>query len=133
MAELGFNEYQNFTESTAIYNDSIDKFVDSLGIQDVPKANRLRKLLKITYTVLGLVGEAGELANKLKKVIRDNEGYLEVDKRADMAAEGGDVQYYLAQFTRQLDANLADVVVNNINKLNSRKDRGVLGGSGDNR
>lgn len=88
---------------------------------------------KVNYPVLGLVGEAGELANKYKKVLRDDDGILHPDKREDMIKELGDVLWYVAALARDLGANLEDVALANLDKLKSRQLRGVIGGSGDNR
>ena len=88
---------------------------------------------KINYPILGLVGEAGELANKYKKVLRDDGGILHPEKRKDMIKELGDVLWYVAALARDLGADLDDVARENIEKLRDRQARGVIGGSGDNR
>ena len=81
----------------------------------------------LEYLSLGLVGEAGEVANKVKKIIRDKK----ID--VDIGGEIGDVLWYCAMLADYLDVDLGTIMENNINKLQSRKSRGVLGGSGDNR
>lgn len=85
------------------------------------------------YPTLGLVGEAGELANKAKKVYRDNDGYFSPDERDAMLQELGDVLWYVAEIANQLGASLNTVAQMNLTKLRSRQQRGVIGGSGDNR
>ena len=85
------------------------------------------------YPTLGLVGEAGEVADKLKKVIRDNDGVLTDPVRDAVAKELGDVLWYLAVVAYEIDYDLDEIARMNIDKLNSRKERGVLSGSGDNR
>lgn len=105
-----FHEYQYHTRKTAIYPGA------GQGNRDA-----------LSYTVLGLVGEAGEIANKYKKVIRDG---ADPDS---IGAELGDVLWYLARIASELGLNLADIAEDNLNKLSSRKDRGVIKGSGDNR
>jgi NTP pyrophosphatase (non-canonical NTP hydrolase) len=85
------------------------------------------------YPALGLVGEAGEVADKLKKVIRDNDGVLTDPVRDAVAKELGDVLWYLAVVAYEMDYDLEEIARMNIDKLNSRKERGVLSGSGDNR
>lgn len=84
------------------------------------------------YTALGLAGEAGEYADKIKKVIRDHDSDPSV-LRDDLIAELGDVLWYLQECARQLNVSLEEVAVRNINKLSSRLVRNVLHGSGDNR
>ena len=84
----------------------------------------------LEYLTLGLVGEAGEVANKVKKVIRDNKIYK---SDVDIGSEIGDVLWYCAMLCDCLDLNLGKLMEDNLDKLRSRKERGVLGGSGDNR
>lgn len=101
-----FDAYQDFTDTTAIY----------------PPEKGLE------YVALGLASEAGEFAGKVKKAIRDNQWDLDA-----MAAELGDVLWYVARAAAELDVHLSDVAKDNIEKLKSRQDRGKLGGSGDSR
>lgn len=82
----------------------------------------------ILYPALGLAGEAGEVANKVKKMIRDGNTDLKA-----IAAELGDVLWYVAALARDLGVDLDDLANDNLNKLYDRKERGVLGGSGDKR
>jgi len=98
------NEYQEKCKSTAIY----------------PKKDA------IAYLSLGLVSEAGEVAGKVKKHIRDG-------TESNIASEIGDVLWYCAMLANELDVNLGKIMEDNLNKLEDRRARGVLGGSGDNR
>lgn len=85
----------------------------------------------LEYPTLGLCGEAGEIANKVKKISRDN---LSMDSvRADIASELGDVLWYAAAVASELGVSLQDIAEANLAKLEDRKQRGVIGGSGDNR
>ena len=85
----------------------------------------------LAYTALGLSGEAGEVANKVKKILR---GDYEADAiRDDLASELGDVLWYLAMVAREFDLSLDEIATANLDKLASRKDRGVIKGSGDKR
>lgn len=88
---------------------------------------------KIMYPALGLAAEAGEVANKVKKIYRDEGGSLSHEARLAIAAEVGDVLWYCANLCSDLDVDLDVVAQMNLAKLNSRLARGVLGGSGDNR
>ena len=85
------------------------------------------------HLVLGLVGEAGEIAEKVKKLVRDKGGDLAQLDRDDMAAELGDVLWYTTVLANFLDLSLSDVAQKNIDKLADRQRRAVIGGSGDNR
>lgn len=101
-----FDAYQDFTDETAIY----------------PPEKGLE------YVALGLASEAGEFAGKVKKMIRDNKYDLEA-----MAAELGDVLWYVARAAAELDLHLSDIAQENVEKLKSRMERGKLKGSGDDR
>jgi len=86
------------------------------------------------YLTLGLTGEAGEIANKVKKFIRDGatkDEYLA--KRIEIGYEIGDVLWYCAVLADELEMNLGHIMEKNLQKLNDRKKRGKLSGSGDNR
>ena len=109
---MNFNEYQKKSRETAIYPDAGNNWI---------------------YPTLGLVGEAGEIANKMKKVMRDKESKIDEETKKDMEQELGDILWYVAQVATELDLSLGNIAEENIKKLFSRKDRGVLGGSGDNR
>ena len=108
---MKLNEYQKLARSTAIY----------------PKAHGL------VYCTLGLVGESGEVAEKLKKVIRDQEGVMDVVSRGEIAKELGDVLWYVANLSSEVGYDLESLAQVNVNKLASRRDRGVIHGEGDNR
>jgi NTP pyrophosphatase (non-canonical NTP hydrolase) len=109
---MDLNTYQQKARETAVYPNMGNEF---------------------TYPALGLVGEAGEVANKLKKVIRDNGGKLTDPVKQDVASEIGDCLWYVAQLATEMGYTLEDIAQGNVDKLNSRKQRGVLTGSGDNR
>lgn len=83
--------------------------------------------------LLGLVGETGEIAEKFKKIYRDNNGVITTDQKEDMKKELGDVMWYIAVLSDYLGIELQDIAEMNIDKLQSRKSRGKVGGSGDNR
>jgi NTP pyrophosphatase (non-canonical NTP hydrolase) len=92
--------------------------------------NEFRDLL---HWVLGINGEAGEIAEKIKKIIRDKNGKVSEADKAELAKEVGDVLWYLAVFAHHLGVPFETIAKQNLDKLQSRKARGVLGGSGDNR
>jgi NTP pyrophosphatase (non-canonical NTP hydrolase) len=83
--------------------------------------------------ILGLVGEAGETADKFKKVIRDNEGIISDDIKVEIAKELGDVLWYISALSDYLGYTLDEIAELNLKKLFDRRDRGVARGSGDNR
>ncbi len=83
----------------------------------------------VFYPALGLSGEVGELNNKIKKGMRDN---AKPDIEG-LKGELGDVLWYLSQVATDLGISLDEVAESNIEKLKSRKERGTLGGSGDDR
>ncbi len=106
-----FNSYQRSAAGTAIY----------------PEQHR------ITYPALGMAGEAGEVANKVKKLIRDGPENRPETWREDIASEIGDVLWYCAALASDLNLSLGMIAAQNLIKLDKRKDKGTLGGSGDTR
>jgi NTP pyrophosphatase (non-canonical NTP hydrolase) len=87
----------------------------------------------ILHMALGLNGEAGEVAEKLKKIIRDKDSQISEADKVELAKELGDVLWYLAVFAQLLGTSLEDVAATNLQKLASRRERNMLQGSGDNR
>lgn len=86
------------------------------------------------YPALGLAGEAGEVVEKIKKLMRDTDAkILTADQRHEIAKELGDVLWYVANLAADLEYSFNKIAEMNLNKLRSRKDRDVLKGSGDNR
>lgn len=108
-APLSLNDYQTGAMTTAIYHD------------------------KVIYPALGLAGEAGEVAGKVSKILRDSKGVLTDEVKKDLRKEIGDVLWFAAALAKDIDATLGEIAEENLAKLKSRKDRGVLGGSGDDR
>jgi NTP pyrophosphatase (non-canonical NTP hydrolase) len=111
---------------------------DKLVIKEVMTADFYEERASLTaiypkekaleYLALGLTSEAGEVAGKVKKLIRDGKG----DKKA-IASEIGDVLWYCAMLAKETKVPLNDIMKDNLKKLYSRKERGTLQGSGDNR
>ena len=86
------------------------------------------------YLTLGLTGESGEIANKVKKFIRDGAAKDEyLAKRIEIAYEIGDVMWYCAVLAHELEMNLGHIMEKNLEKLADRKARGVISGNGDKR
>ncbi|MDO4742233.1 MAG: nucleoside triphosphate pyrophosphohydrolase family protein [Candidatus Saccharibacteria bacterium] len=83
--------------------------------------------------VLGLVGEAGETADKIKKIIRDKDGRIDEYDIDALKKELGDTLWYLASMARYLEIPLSEVAKANVEKLSSRKNRNKLHGEGDER
>jgi len=108
---MTLNDYQNTTSITAIYSEDY----------------------MIVYPALGLASEAGEVAGKVKKVLRDNGGFFEKDKSLEIIKELGDTLWYVAVLARDLGFTLEDVAKANITKLFDRSNRNKLKGSGDER
>jgi NTP pyrophosphatase (non-canonical NTP hydrolase) len=104
------SDYQQRSRATAVYPDAGHN---------------------LTYPALGLCGEAGECAEKVKKAIRDDGGVLSDERRVALAAELGDVLWYVAQLATEAGLDLDEIADDNLAKLLSRRDRGVLQGSGD--
>lgn len=112
---MDLNSYQWHASETAVY------------------PSRKEGIAGLSYCVLGLNGEAGEVAEKLKKIIRDNYGEISKEHKEAIKKELGDVLWYVSQCAEELGLKLDDVGVSNIDKLYSRKERGKIQGNGDNR
>lgn len=108
---MDIDDYAGLAASTAIY----------------PKDNGL------AYTALGLNGEAGEIAEKVKKILRDKGGLATPEDQQAIAKELGDVLWYVANCANEIGYTLSDIAQMNVDKLQSRLERGMLQGSGDNR
>lgn len=108
---MTFDEYQRAALSTAIYPTESG----------------------VIYPVLGLAGEAGEVADKVKKTIRDHGGRFDAERRRAIALEAGDVLWYLAALARELGMDLDEIARLNVEKILSRRDRGKIHGEGDDR
>ena len=88
----------------------------------------------LEYLALGLTSEAGEVAGKVKKLIRDGEDMEGYElKKIAIASEIGDVLWYCAMMAKEVGVPLNDIMKENLKKLHGRKVRGTLHGSGDNR
>ena len=90
----------------------------------------------VFYPALGLAGEAGEVANKIKKIMRDRKGdvnNLPGEVKDDITSELGDCLWYISALATDLGIGLDGVVVENIRKLQKRKEKGTIHGSGDKR
>jgi NTP pyrophosphatase (non-canonical NTP hydrolase) len=89
----------------------------------------------LLYVMLGLAGETGEISNKVKKLIRGDKGGFELNSeiRKELIFEAGDVLWYLSQLAHELGVTLEEIARLNLAKLNSRKERNVIKGTGDNR
>ena len=107
------------------------------SIQDYQKWSRKTAIyppkIAVQYTALGLAGEVGEICNEIKKVYRDDNGVITEKRRANLVAEFGDVLWYLARVTDELNIDMLDVIERNVSKLEDRLARDVLSGSGGNR
>ena len=108
---MTLNEYQEEAEVTAVYPEERN----------------------IIYPTLGLTGEAGEVADKVKKVMRDKEWTFDDQTKIDIALELGDVMWYVSILARDLGFSLENVAEMNIRKLRSRQSRDMIAGSGDHR
>lgn len=91
------------------------------------------KIIDIAYLALGVVGESGEVAEKIKKVLRNDLGILSEERRFDLRDELGDVLWYITILSHELGFDLEDIARRNNEKLLSRKERNVIASEGDNR
>jgi len=109
---LTFKEYQEKSRKTVVYPDAGNNFI---------------------YPALGLAGETGEVIEKIKKIVRDKNYKIDNETREKIAKEIGDVLWYIAQLCTELNLDMEEIAQKNLDKLFSRKERGVLHGDGDDR
>jgi len=109
---MNIDEYQSKARETAIYPFLGNNFI---------------------YPALGVCGEAGEIAEKVKKIIRDDNGRITPESKEKLVTEIGDVLWYLANLATEINVSLDVVAQINLEKLQSRKNRNKLHGDGDNR
>ena len=109
---MDFKTYQKKARETALYPDLGSNFI---------------------YPTLGLVGEAGEVAEKVKKVIRDKNGIFDEASKSAIKKELGDVLWYLSNLCNEFNFKLEEVALINLEKLKLRASKGKISGSGDDR
>ena len=119
------NEYQEQAHSFSFYEKPI--CYEGFGSKTVTH------VLDYVYPAMALAEEAGEVAGKFAKAVRDECGYISDDRREAIKKELGDVCWFVAELSTLLGFKLDEVMEHNIEKLTDRKKRGVLSGSGDNR
>lgn len=131
---MNFDEYQKRAHDTAMYPFNI-RIHSSLHIPESEEPLTKEEIENIgiqipfVYPLIGLSGEVGELQNKLKKVLRDNKPLA----RDEINLELGDILWYVSELASIFSMSLWSIAENNINKLESRKERNVIKGSGDDR
>ena len=111
---MDMDEYQKIAAETAEWGD------------DFP-------IEPIMYITLGLTGEAGEVANKIKKIARDDGGKITEKRKLEIKQELGDLLWYISQLAQELGISFSDVARSNLDKLSDRRERGLIRGDGDNR
>lgn len=121
MPELTFNLYQE----NAVVTDTM-----LIGVTAKDLTGSVNDLW---YPTCGLTNEAGEVAGKVKKIARDNQGLVTPEKKEALAHELGDVLWYLSAMATRIGYTLEEIAAMNMSKLKDRMDRGVLKGDGDNR
>ncbi|MBI5023244.1 MAG: nucleoside triphosphate pyrophosphohydrolase family protein [Candidatus Magasanikbacteria bacterium] len=109
---MNFNNYQKLSQRTALYKDKGHNFI---------------------YPTLGLAGETGEVAEKVKKILRDKNGLVDEATKNSLKKELGDVLWYLTQLATEFGLSLDDIADTNLKKLLSRLESGKISGDGDER
>lgn len=128
-----FEHYQRVSHCTSgPYEVAIAMMLDRADVH-FENDDELTNTLSMFYVTLGLAGEAGEVAGKVKKILRDNSGEISDEVRRKLAKELGDILWYVAELCTFLDLDMGDVATGNITKLKNRQERGTLQGDGDER
>jgi NTP pyrophosphatase (non-canonical NTP hydrolase) len=123
---ITFEEYQARTSDTAVYPGSEYRVQPNQALTG-------QGTVAVLYLLCGLVSELGEVAGKIKKIIRDNGGVFSPEALTEISKEGGDIEWYLSELATLFGWSRGESAQANLDKLASRKARGVLQGSGDNR
>ena len=110
-----------------------DDYQKKAAKYDFFEANENIKSSGFLEKILGLVGEAGEAGDKVKKIIRDKDGKMNAEDKEALKKELGDTLWYLAGMARYLDTPLSEIAQGNLDKLESRYQRNKLHGEGDER
>lgn len=110
-----------------------DDYQKKTSKYDLSEATNDLKAVGFIEKVLGLVGEAGETADKIKKILRDKDGMVSDEDKELIIKELGDTLWYIASISRYLDVPLSKVANENIEKLESRYQRNKIHGEGDKR
>lgn len=111
---MDFDEYEQLAHRTATFTGKQEEY-------------------RLLYLTLGVSGEAGEIAEKVKKLIRNDDGVITEEKREALKHEIGDVLWYLSQLSRELGFPFSEAAKANIAKLEDRLARGVIRSEGDTR
>lgn len=111
---MEFDEYQKLASRTATFTGKQEEH-------------------QLMYLTLGIAGESGEIAEKIKKIIRNDNGVVSVEKREALKQEIGDVLWYLSQLSRVLGYRFSECAEANVKKLEDRAARGVIKSTGDTR
>ena len=126
-----FDKYQEFTRTTAIYRPRIEAMVANLSYGEA--RHKLQDVLEFHYLAGKLNGEAGEVAEQVFKATRDEGGVMSNERVEAIIKEIGDVMWYVSELSSQCGHRLSTVIHKNVVKLESRKERDQLHGSGDDR
>jgi NTP pyrophosphatase (non-canonical NTP hydrolase) len=125
------NSKEDASSTASAY--TFDSYQDDAGLTAIYPLSDTGGVNAVVYTALGLAGEAGEVANKVKKVLRDHDGNFNNETQSAIRDEIGDVLWYCARLASELSLSFGDIAADNIRKLTERKSRNVLRGSGDDR
>ena len=112
---------------------NFDEYQEKVRKYDFCKVKTWKLPGGLIEKVLGITGEAGEVADKFKKIIRDKNGEISEEDKVEIVKELGDVLWYTATIARYMDVEFSEVARKNIEKLEGRRKRGKLRGEGDNR
>ena len=145
---MQLNDYQQLAASTAVYaqNDFAD-FLQGCVLASIEDGDTTLRMptdefkdlltqlrtVYVYYTAMGLAGEAGEVANKAKKIFRDDTHFLYRDRKDAIKKELGGVLWYAAMMAKECGLTLDEIAETNVAELKRRKEEGTIHGDGDDR
>lgn len=120
-------EYAAMTQKAALYRAEVDALVRDSSSDDIAR------MLRIFYATTGLAGEAGEVCNKVKKILRDNRGVLNAETKQKLLGELGGVAWYLVALSEEIGFKIEEVLEYNLSQILDRLERNTIKGEGDDR
>ncbi len=124
------DSYQEQAHTTALYDEGVNQLINSSNLDS---DQQIQDFLRFAYCGLKLTGEAGEAAELIGKALRDAGGVFDIERRAALEKELGDVLWYISEICTLMGWSLSELAEKNLRKLAKRQEEGKLHGQGSER